>query len=922
MIDNKNNIFDNNLSNTNIHIPDELLYQFSLENSNKSKFIDKKIILCDDFNDKEYSDINKIINLNEHHNLNKLNKLDKLDKLDELYGLDKLEKIEKIEKIEKKDNNENFDYINWNKYLNNKLIDIPLNNKDDLFYKFHIFKFIPKKNIKAILEKDDFMKILSKPYNYYDNKLLLKMLKNEINNCNDTNNIEIIEYYLYYCESSIIEKIHWSYFYLKYFNIFFDKINNNKKIIEIISLNSIYNIDFDKTIKLIIYSFCQLNEYKNIVIYNYLNNFNETNNNEQKYFLTDLPRKYKSISTNISENKIILPKKINYNDIEIITNLIINIKDDNKKFNKLLSTVNKNILLECIESKLYEQNIYENKIIKIIELFDIKKNNNTKNIKLFCKLLLNGYVYCIKKIWFNLLPKINCDIKKTIISIITEDKDNIFKVLLENNILHDYLYCKNNKVFWINILFKSKKIVPVLVSHKFNVPKKIILMLIQITSDKSLSYKTRNFNSMYKIQKNTNNIFQNIILFDLPINDDIISIFIKYSDDDIIFKLIKKNFNKIDINYIVGLILSNAKFNLLEKIFTIDPNIFNKDIYTKNINKYYKYINNKKKLSNIYLHNIKFYKQKINKSIVKYSLKFKKIILIKKIIKTNKYLLDLTTIKFNFFTRTKLIYNNKNIQTNIFKILKNNIDDWDKIYDNLIVCKNIFDSVYLESDDIVKIFNIHKNFCDNYGINFIVKSIIYLSFSEKINMLKQYLENQSEKIEYYNIKIIFRIILFTIDFDDFVSIDKIINISEKIKKIINFEFLVKLLFDYYNNFDTIKYLNYFGYFLPSPYYNNLIVILYIKENPYIVYHFLSKCNTIKEETFDYIKQYIDLSRQNNSYFYTKNQNIYNKIISIFKDKKNISNEIYGLDKLKVIKEIGDDNYSLLSNYKNDYLYGI
>jgi hypothetical protein len=348
------------------------------------------------------------------------------------------------------------------------------------------------------LKEINILNLLSKPFDLNQINLILNELSlQQINNIKNKKlkDIEIITYCLYFLDSSQIEKIHWSYFSLEYFFIFFDKINNIQKIIEIINWNYIYNSNYLKLFELILYRFKQNNNVKNIIVYDYLCNLDLPIYDEKKYNLVDLPKKYNEI-INLIEKKSVYSKKINYNEVEIIKNLIINVKCD-KVFDKIINLIDKNKLIDWISKNLNEQNIHENKIIKILQLFDDKnkKNHNLSNIKLFCKLLSNGYAYCIKKIWSNNLPKINVHIEKTILEIIKKDNDKIFKALLEENILNNYLYCKKNLYLWSNILFKSHKISIILINYKYNIPKNVILQIISIIKNIKYKYKYKYFNN-------------------------------------------------------------------------------------------------------------------------------------------------------------------------------------------------------------------------------------------------------------------------------------------------------------------------------------------------------------------------------------------------------------------------------------------
>lgn len=416
-----------------------------------------------------------------------------------------------------------------------------------------------------------------------------------------------------------------------------------------------------------------------------------------------------------------------------------------------------------------------------------------------------------------------------------------------------------------------------------------------------------------------NNIFKNIELFDLPINNDTFPILVEYTNDDHIYKCIEKNFNKIctdkiNINLIIGLILSNKKFNLLKKLFNIKPEIFNKEVYCKNIDNYIKYIKKPEIIADVYLHNINKYKKKITKSIAIFSLKFKNYKLVKKIIKKNNiFTIDL--IKSNFFKHIN--YKNINNYNKIFEILKINIKDWNELYKINNICEIILKRNNLLYDDVILIYLNNKHL-----INKLFRTPIdNFTIEQKIYFLKMLLDNiENVYIDNFKISDIFNL-LKNIEFDDFLIFDEQFNLSEKIKKYLDFEFLINHIFIELPELSFFKYINHFGYLIPNLYFNTLIIVNYIDQNTKIIEYYLSKCPFIREKTYNYLKDYIT-----NNNVYSKKRRLINvltnnSLLSMI-NQKNIITKSSNLYKNDLYEEIGEINYNLIKNVLSnvDWLY--
>jgi hypothetical protein len=669
---------------------------------------------------------------------------------------------------------------NWLNYINEwyKYNDI-IFLKSSLWYIKSLILNLEKsvnKNIKNILENKDNINLILQPYNFKNNyilikqinKIILKQLNFNLEFYIDTDFIlstkinykYIILYYLYYCDSKIIEKIHWSYFRIDFIIIMIKLNISIKKIIEILNWNLIYNFDITKNF-LIEYStyinkiyisknnFCiNMNIIKDYIAkldigFNYFG----TNN------ILNLSNTHNNIITNI-ENKKIFNIKINISDPKIIKNLIQ--KNDDNIFNKLLNKIDKQILINNIISVLTKSNIKEKNILKNIKLFEKDNKNNLlfKNNKLFCKLLSSGYIYCINKIWNKNIPTLNNRIYITLKRIILNDDEKIFEILLKSNILDKYLLNKmsiyiNN--IWTFILFNTTKIPIILLKYNYIIPKYTILTICSKFNPFIINknWSKINYINTFNLNKYYSNFILNLKIFNIPLNENLFQIFFRYMSNENIIKYINENI--ININLILSLILNFKKFSLLEILFNnINKNIFNKEIYKKNINSYIKNIKNINTISLIYIYNIKNLDFKIINKYIIFALKNKKYNLVNVIFKKQincinynhiiKYLFNEKYInKFDKYYNNKY-YNNKykdiykDIYKNIFKIysfLNNNIKNWNKIYENNFVCKIILEKSNFTFEDYLKIININKNFNLNFN-KFFKNNLINFKLKKKI----------------------------------------------------------------------------------------------------------------------------------------------------------------------------------------------
>jgi hypothetical protein len=129
-------------------------------------------------------------------------------------------------------NNLDFDIDKWKNYFNYENINI--NN----FKKKTINNKIIN-NIVKLLLNIYYLDKLSEPFN----ETIFNELRDKIKTI-DNNILNPIYYYIYLTKSNILENIHWSYLSISYLLIFFKKIENINKIINIINWNHIYNNEY------------------------------------------------------------------------------------------------------------------------------------------------------------------------------------------------------------------------------------------------------------------------------------------------------------------------------------------------------------------------------------------------------------------------------------------------------------------------------------------------------------------------------------------------------------------------------------------------------------------------------------------------------------------------------------------------------
>ena len=750
----------------------------------------------------------------------------------------------------------------------------------------------------------------------------------------------ICEYYLYFCESNIIEKIHWSYLNIRHMYFYFDKIKNIKKNIDIICWNQIYFSDVISILfknSVIPTSWCN-NEYKKIYK-DYLINLGYINSN---YSLEILSSKYSKIIKEINKKNII-PQKINLNQSKLIQQLIV--ESDNVFYDKIIKKYDKKIIINNITFALNKQNISETKIIKILNKFEFNKNKDTEirfNNRLFCNLLLNGYATSIIKIWNNTYPIINYNIYRKINWIIVNDNHFIFNELLKNKILDNYLYLINNKniictclylinnknvkytcLIWYNILFFSNKIVDILIKYKYEIPKNIFMNIINNISKKKIN---RNANKKY------NNFLNNISKFGIPLNNDILMLLIIYIEDEQIIKLLKNN-KAIDIfdEQIIGTLLNYNKFNIIDELFKLDEKTFNKELYKKNFYKYIKYIKNINSLSSVYMNGISKYNIPINSKIINYALKYKKNNLIKKII-SKKKLISIKNIKqylfgikgdenFSYYNRFE--YNEKSINL-IYTYLKSNIINWNQIYSSNFMCDIIIRRICVTLDDIKTIYISQPNFE-------LTLEILYMSVTNidnKLEILKWSIKNGL-----LNNKCVFNsddlLYLLQILVNTQIEIDILLNNEPIIKKFISDNICLIELLNFINsnlpNQDYLQILRYFNYFVPNIYVNTIMILLYTgTEQINIIKYYLNKCPYVKEKTYNYILDYYTYIK--NHYSESKYQ-YWQQLIIIYSDildKISPTNIIYPNDPLYLYNIYGNEHeHEKCADYINihcDWIY--
>lgn len=564
----------------------------------------------------------------------------------------------------------NFDLVNWLKYINEwNYISTSKCSLHNTFWDvkklFYRYDKITQNTIKNILLKKDNLELVSKPYTFDNNLNLLKQLNPiismQLNIDPYMNNLEIefiktkytyiFIYYLYLCDISVLEKIHWSYFRIDYILLLIKKNLNMQKILEIICWNNIYN--YNVLANRINWDWFDYNFTKNTqinIIIDYLNGLGIINKLNLGLNVQAVPSNHSKIIKSLTNIAQMMSKiKPSYLNPEIIKELIIGNED--LVFSKLLGKIKTLKLVNSLCVVLSNSNVKEANILKLINFCYKEKSINllAQNQKLFSKLLNSGYVYSIEKIWNKSLPVISKKICKEIQNIFLSTNSQLIETLVKSKILDNYLYGKYNiyKIYlWYTLLIKTDKISKILLKYNYHIPSNIIVSLCAdfYRPNKTTSWRIRRTNSLFSLEKYYSTLLINLKLFDIPLNENLLKMLFKYLTDEVIINHIKINLKTIDLELIIFLTLNCKRFKLMDKLFNlfdvIDKNMFNKLIFKENLSVYTKNILNPNTMSSIYIYCINKLKFEIKTSHIIFGLKYRQNNLLKLILKRQNGVID------------------------------------------------------------------------------------------------------------------------------------------------------------------------------------------------------------------------------------------------------------------------------------------
>lgn len=830
----------------------------------------------------------------------------------------------------------------WNNYAQNiKFLNISVPNKlKYIFSVLHMTK-IQKLKIKDMIESPQILELMSKQFCLNNYTIISNSIKEILN----VLNIKIVKYfdyvvskpilsYLYFSSQSILEKIHPSYFDFDYLLIIINKCINvknktnknvmfsgTKKIIDIINWNFLHRTDdISKIVDFYSEKLDNNNPY-HIIIHDYLVK------SAKHSKLTNLSPKYSSIIKKTTHDNM-----QNYTP-EVIINILTN--PDEKNFLKMLSFVKPHVVLNSIQTSLQKQNISESRITMVLNLLDKKyRVANQKNRVLFSKLIVNAYIYCINNLWPNYFNGFTSHASfnyplNIIKNILTNYDEKVFTTLVNSGIIDVYL-CKKDFGVWYWILSNSNNTnaIKILVKEKYEIPKYFFSILF-----KKIHYSHKyydDYTNIYNSKLSLSNICKHIKMFDIPINDENFEYLIGGMSNDEICNWMEKNLNRICIEKVIGTILSNKNFKLLEQILKMKYEDFNTMTYRKNFRTYLKYVSNPLTLLSVYNYNIIHHNCSISKKIIKYALVCKNTQLIKQIIKKS-IPINIDLIAKYFFNvskkhlpkgmniydyRRKFMFNSNNpTMNNIYNMLKNYIHDWNKIYsyNNIKDIMRLIPFNYSEW----KIITSYLNAEDISIMNIIDYKC---NFEDKIKILVDYFTNV--KHEYILTRDEIRKILFFLHenanvIDNLDEFDKKTGILTIIKPHINNNVVLEILIcDDTLSLFSIKTLNYMGYLKPDLYINTLIILCvvgysdiniieyYIKSHPFLkrrTYNFLDDYTSSIKIKYNSIKRSkskrINLSALNSYIAYDrilssiKNNNILDENLELNNGFEEISNVI-------------------------------
>ena len=691
----------------------------------------------------------------------------------------------------------NFDLVNWLKYINKwNYISTSKCRLHNTFWDvkklFYRYDKITQNTIKNILLKKDNLELVSKPYTFDNILNLLKQLNpiisTQLNIDPYMNNLEIefiktkytyiFIYYLYFCDISVLEKMHWSYFRIDYILLLIKKKLNIQKILEIICWNNIYN--YDVLSNRINWDWFDYNFTKNTqinIIIDYLNGLGIINKLNLGLNVQAVPSNHSKIIKSLTNIAQMMSKiKPSYSNPEIIKELII--ADEDLVFSKLLGKIKTLKLVNSLCVVLSNSNVKEANVLKLINFCYKEKSINllVRNQKLFSKLLNSGYVYSIEKIWNKSLPVISKKICKEIQNIFLSTNSQLIETLIKSKILDNYLYGKYNiyKIYlWYTLLIKTDKISKILLKYNYHIPSNIIVSLCAdfYRPNKTTSRRIQRTNSLFSLEKYYSTLLTNLKLFDIPLNVNLLKMLFKYLSDEVIINHIKTNLKTIDLELIIFLTLNCKRFKLMDKLFylfnIIDKNIFSKLIFKENLSVYTKNILNPNTMASIYIYCINKLKFEIKAIHIIFGLRHRQNNLLKLILKKQNNIIDAKyVLKYLFNGQPKwgneLPYSGKKqkiVFTKTYMFLKHNMNNWTDIYKSKYVCEITLEFLFYTFEDYLSMINSNNEikydmqfFVSNKLVDLDTKKKVLLHHTEFINNLQYYVKKAlGIKAKYFKI---------------------------------------------------------------------------------------------------------------------------------------------------------------------------
>jgi len=677
----------------------------------------------------------------------------------------------------------NFDLINWLKYINKWIyISTSKCSLHKTFWNvkktFCNYDKITQNTIKNILLKKDNLELISKPYSFDNNLNLLKQLNPIISKhfqfnpyMNDFDNeiskikyTYIFIYYLYFCDISVLEKIHWSYFRIDYIIVLIKKKLNIQKILEIIYWNSTYN--YNVLYNNINWNWFRYNYTKNSqinIIIDYLNGLGIINMKNLGLNIQAIPSNHSKIIKSLTNIDQMMSKiKPSYSDPEIIKELIT--YNEDIVFSKLLDKIKTFKLVNSLCVVLSNSNVKEANILKLINFCYKKKSINllTRNQILFSKLLNSGYVYSIEKIWNKSLPVISKKIYKELQNIFLNTNSQLFETLIKSKILDNYLYGKYNiyKIYlWYTLLIKTDKISRILLKYNYHIPSNIIVSLCTdfYHPNKTINWRIQRTNSLFSLEKYYSTLSTNLEVFDIPLNENLLKVLFKYLLDETIVNYIKTYLKTIDLDLIIFLTLNCKRYKLMDKLFnlfnTIDKNIFNKVIFKENFSVYTKNILNPNIMSSIYIYCINKLKFEIKATHIIFGLKHRQNNLLKLILNKQNGIIDAKyVVKYLFNDQTKfgdkLPYSGEKQKmtfTETYMFLKNNMNNWTNVYKSKYVCKMTLEFLFYTFKDYLNMINSNDEL--EYDMHFFISNKL-VDLDTKKKVLLHHIEFKNN-LQYY-----------------------------------------------------------------------------------------------------------------------------------------------------------------------------